>query len=93
MRAASEGTGYPVRAMDIGAFSSRLLPMAYLVAPHETNNAATYHWAFTPSGLERLASRAGWKVLERLNVGDTEGSDPATAEGDERMFLLPRRGG
>jgi hypothetical protein len=67
------------------------LPVAYLVAPHETNNDATNYWIFTPAGLERVTARAGWEILERLNVGNTEGSDPATAEGDERMFLLLRR--
>jgi len=66
------------------------LPVAYLVAPHETNNDSTNYWIFSPTGLERLVSRAGWEVLDRLNVGNTEDSDPATAQGDERMFLLIR---
>jgi hypothetical protein len=64
------------------------LPVAYLVSPHEVNNDSTNYWIFTPAGLERLVARAGWEVLDRLNVGNTEASDPATNEGDERMFLL-----
>ena len=68
------------------------LPIAYLVAPHETNNDPTNYWIFTPAGLERLVSRAGWEILDRLNVGNAEASDPATPEGDERMFLLIRNG-
>ena len=66
------------------------LPVAYLVAPFETNNDPTNYWMFSPTGLERLVERCGWSVLERLNVGDTENSDPATPEHDERMFMLLR---
>jgi len=64
------------------------LPVAYLVAPHETNNDPTNYWILSPFGLERLVQRAGWTILERLNVGNTTDSDPATPENDERMFLL-----
>ena len=66
------------------------LPVAYLVAPHETNNDPTNYWILSPAGLERLVERCGWTVLERLNVGDTVTSDPSTTENDERMFLLLR---
>jgi tRNA (mo5U34)-methyltransferase len=66
------------------------LPMAYLVAPDETNNDPTNYWVFTPNGLERLVQRAGWTILERYNVGNTTMSDPATPDNDERMFLLLR---
>jgi tRNA (mo5U34)-methyltransferase len=66
------------------------LPLAYLLGPLEANNDPTNYWVFSPRGLERLAERAGWTILDRMNVGDTEGSDPATSEGDERMFLLLR---
>jgi tRNA (mo5U34)-methyltransferase len=64
------------------------LPVAYLVAPHETNNDPTNYWILSPLGLERLVQRAGWTILERLNVGNTTDSDPSTPENDERMFLL-----
>ncbi len=64
------------------------IPVAYLLAPDETNNDATNYWIFSPSGLERLARRAGWEVLERINVGNRIDSDPSTPTNDERMFLL-----
>lgn len=66
------------------------LPVGYLLAPDETNNDATNYWIFSPMGLERLANRAGWEVLERMNVGNTIASDPSTPANDERMFLLLR---
>jgi tRNA (mo5U34)-methyltransferase len=64
------------------------LPVGYLVAPDETNNDPTNYWILSPKGLERLVERAGWDILDRLNVGDTTASDPATPGHDERMFLL-----
>lgn len=64
------------------------LPMAYLVAPTETNNDPTNYWIFTPSGLQRLVSRTGWTVLDQISRGDTEMSDPSSPEHDERMFML-----
>jgi tRNA (mo5U34)-methyltransferase len=66
------------------------LPVAYLVGPHETNNDPTNFWILSPAGLERLAERTGWEVLDRLNVGDTTGSDPSTPTNDERMLMLLR---
>lgn len=66
------------------------LPMAYLVGPEETNSDPTNYWILSPNGLERLTQRAGWTILDRLNVGNTTSSDPATPELDERMFLLLR---
>ncbi|HEV7585631.1 MAG TPA: class I SAM-dependent methyltransferase [Solirubrobacteraceae bacterium] len=66
------------------------LPVGYLVAPHETNNDPTNYWVFSPAGVERLVQRTGWTTLERLNVGNTATSDPATPENDERMFMLLR---
>ncbi len=66
------------------------LPVAYLVGPHETNNDPTNYWMFSPAGIGRLAERAGWSVLDVLNVGDTEESDPSSAEHDERMLMLLR---
>jgi len=69
------------------------LPVGYLVAPTETNNDPTNYWVLSPAGLERLVDRAGWDVLDRLNVGNTTSSDPATPEGDEREFMLLRSRG
>jgi tRNA (mo5U34)-methyltransferase len=66
------------------------LPVAYLVAPQETNNDPTNYWILSPTGLERLVQRAGWSILDRANVGNTLDSDPATPENDERMLLLLR---
>jgi hypothetical protein len=68
------------------------LPVAYLVAPAETNNDASNYWMFSPAGLERIVARAGWNVLERYNVGDVVASDPSSPEHDERMFMLLRAG-
>jgi tRNA (mo5U34)-methyltransferase len=66
----------------------RHLPVAYLVDPLETNNDPTNYWMFSETGLRRLLSRAGWDVLDFITVGNTEDSEPATAEGDERAFCL-----
>jgi hypothetical protein len=64
------------------------LPVGYLVAPRETNNDPTNYWVLSPAGLERLVERAGWRILDRANVGNTTESDPSNPEHDERMFLL-----
>jgi tRNA (mo5U34)-methyltransferase len=63
-------------------------PVAYLLDPHECNNDTTNFWIFSPSGLERLVQRAGWKVLATMNAGDTVDSDPASQDHDERMFMV-----
>lgn len=69
------------------------LPVAYLVAPSETNNDPTNYWMFSPTGLERVVDRAGWTVVDRMNVGDVVASDPSSPEHDERMFMLLRSRG
>jgi hypothetical protein len=66
------------------------LPVGYLVAPRETNNDPTNYWILSPVGLERLVERAGWEILDQVNVGNTTDSDPSTPEHDERMFMLLR---
>ena len=63
------------------------IPVAYLLDPRECNADATNYWIFSPAGLVRLAERTGWRVRASANSGATA-SDPATAQGDERMFLL-----
>jgi len=66
-------------------------PIAYLVDPRETNNDPTNYWIFSRAGLFRLASRAGWEVLDEMTVGHTDGtSDPSSQDRDERAFLLLR---
>jgi len=62
-------------------------PVAYLLDAHECNGDVTNYWIFSPPGLTRLASRAGWEVRASTCTGSSE-SDPASAQGDERMFLL-----
>lgn len=66
------------------------LPVAYLVAPLETNNDPTNYWMLSPVGLERLVERSGWSILAKRNVGNTTDSDPVDPAKDERMFLLLR---
>jgi tRNA (mo5U34)-methyltransferase len=68
----------------------RNVPVAYLVDPHETNNDPTNFWIFTVEGLRRLLARTGWEILDFVTLGATDASDPATAEGDERAFVLAR---
>jgi tRNA (mo5U34)-methyltransferase len=64
------------------------VPVAYLVAPDETNNDSTNYWIFSKAGLERLLNRSGWDVCAYQHFGNTVDSDPASAEGDERAFCL-----
>jgi tRNA (mo5U34)-methyltransferase len=64
------------------------LPVAYLVGPQETNNDATNYWMFSPAGLQRIVGRAGWSVVSSFSGGDTVNSDPASADHDERQFML-----
>jgi hypothetical protein len=72
----------PDRTVELGR-----VPAAYLLAPEECNGDTTNYWVFSPPGLVRLAERSGWRVLASLRTGARD-SDPATAAGDERQFLL-----
>jgi hypothetical protein len=72
----------PDRKLELGR-----APVAYLLAPGECNGDTTNYWVFSPPGLVRLAERCGWRVLASLRAGATH-SDPSSAEGDERQFLL-----
>jgi tRNA (mo5U34)-methyltransferase len=65
-------------------------PVAYLVAPDETNNDATNFWMFSEVGLKRILQRCGWDILDFMTVGNTKDSDPATTGGDERAFCYVR---
>jgi tRNA (mo5U34)-methyltransferase len=64
------------------------LPVAYLLRPDECNNDATNFWIFSREGLARIVERCGFRILALRTLGDTERSDPASAEHDERAFLL-----
>ncbi len=66
------------------------IPAAYLVAADETNNDASNFWMFTEAGLQRLFDRSGWDLLAWRSFGDTQDSDPATQQHDERAFCLLR---
>lgn len=66
------------------------VPCAYLVAPTEANNDATNFWMFTNAGLKRLVDRCGWDIEAYVTVGDTDDSDPASIDHDERAFALLR---
>ena len=65
-------------------------PVAYLVAPDETNNDATNFWMFSDAGLRRILHRSGWDILDFMTLGNTSNSDPATNQGDERAFCFVR---
>lgn len=65
-------------------------PVAYLVAPDETNNDATNFWMFSEAGLKRILDRCGWDIVDFMTLGNTVDSDPATAKGDERAFCYVR---
>lgn len=64
------------------------LPVAYLLGPEECNNDATNYWIFSPAGLERVLSRAGWAVRTSFTSGETEASNPSDPDHDERAYLL-----
>ena len=66
------------------------VPVAYLVAPDETNGDATNFWIFSEPGLRRILDRSGWDVCCFRTFGAVGRSDPASADGDERAFCLAR---
>jgi tRNA (mo5U34)-methyltransferase len=65
-------------------------PVAYLLGPTECNNDNTNYWIFSPAGIVRILERTGWEMAAGITTGDPVNSDPATAEGDERVFCLLR---
>ena len=63
-------------------------PVAYLLDPREANDDPTNYWIFSPAGLLRLLSRAGWTVFGHERIGVRLNSDPVHPQADERMFVL-----
>ena len=63
-------------------------PVAYLLDPREANDDPTNYWIFSPAGLLRLLSRAGWTVFGHERIGVRLNSDPVQPQADERMFVL-----
>ena len=65
-------------------------PVAYLLDGRESNADTTNFWIFSEAGLKRLLARTNWGICRFVTLGNTESSDPATGEGDERAFCLAR---
>jgi len=65
-------------------------PVAYLVDADELNLDATNFWIFSEAGLKRLLRRTGWEVCSYGTTGDTQKSNPNTAQNDERAYCLLR---
>jgi tRNA (mo5U34)-methyltransferase len=64
------------------------VPLAYLLAPDESNNDATNYWIFSQAGLRRIVERAGFRIVAMRTVGDLKHSNPSAQDRDERAFLL-----
>ena len=64
------------------------IPVAYLLAPNESNNDQTNYWIFSMKGLERIFDRTSWHITEIYSLGDTKNSNPADSNHDERAFAL-----
>lgn len=62
--------------------------VAYLLDEREANNDSTNYWIFSDAGFRRIVNRTGWDICDYLCVGNTLDSDPASVEGDERVFSL-----
>ena len=67
------------------------VPVAYLVDSDELNADPTNYWIFSQAGLARLFHRAGWQIVDSLNVGNLADSDPVRADADERCYCLLKR--
>ena len=63
-------------------------PLAYLVAPNETNGDSTNYWIFTETGLKRIIERVGFKIKAFMKVGCINNSNPCDDNKDERAFVL-----
>jgi 2-polyprenyl-3-methyl-5-hydroxy-6-metoxy-1,4-benzoquinol methylase len=65
-------------------------PLAYLLDHRETNNDPTNQWIFSPTGLERIVKRSGWRIIDQLTRGCTHASNPTDLDKDARKFLFMR---
>jgi 2-polyprenyl-3-methyl-5-hydroxy-6-metoxy-1,4-benzoquinol methylase len=63
--------------------------LAYLLDHRETNNDPTNQWIFSPAGLERIAKRSGWRILDQLRFG-AQAANPTDLDKDARVFLFMR---
>ncbi len=63
-------------------------PLAYLLAPDESNNDSTNYWIFSQKGLERIVERTGWTMQKLITLGDVVHSNPSAQDRDERAFAL-----
>jgi hypothetical protein len=86
----SKGAEGPTGGVNETRIALQKAPVAYLVAPDETNNDATNFWMFSEAGLKRILDRCGWDIVDFMTLGNTVDSDPATAQGDERAFCYVR---
>lgn len=71
------------------------LPVAYLVDEDELNDDPTNFWIFTEEGLRRILRRTGWDVQHYTSLGkggarNPGNSDPVSADGDARAYLLAK---
>jgi hypothetical protein len=66
-------------------------PIGYLLEKREANNDSTNFWIFSRAGLFRALTRSGWVVRDFIAVGDTEHSNPADSNRDERLFVYCER--
>lgn len=64
--------------------------VAYLVDEYELNADNSNYWIFSGRGLERILGRTKWEVIKSLRVGYVNGSEPVSAERDERIYCLLR---
>ena len=64
------------------------IPLAYLLDELEANNDSTNYWIFSNARLRRILQRTGWEICDYITVGNTENSDPASRDGDERAYCL-----
>lgn len=72
------------RRVDVSA-----LPMSYLLDPFEVSETDdSNYWVFTELGLQRLAKRAGWKVLDMKTYGNLADAEPASRQEARAWCLL-----
>jgi tRNA (mo5U34)-methyltransferase len=88
---AAQKARYCVLSTRIARRTPRGTPMAaealaYLVDSAELNGDPTNFWIFSPEGLKRLATRAGWNVVAFVSSGEVNDSDPVKR--DERAWVL-----